>query len=187
MLFRSIFITAYSLFDYAYEAVKMGAYDYILKPVNADDVGKAIQRCKEQAETEAQLKAVAPMAETLAENTSGDRMGLLMANVQNYLQHNYMLYDGSLATISHILRIDPSYFSMLFKKSFGVNFVDYLTELRIEAAKDLLRDPFLTTAEVAGRVGYESANYFARVFKKNTGLTPTEFRRNRKKAVEEEV
>ena len=66
---------------------------------------------------------------------------------------------------------------MLFKKSVGVNFVDYLTELRINAAKDLLKDPFLTMSEVASMVGYESANYFTRVFKKNTGITPTEYRR----------
>lgn len=173
------FVTAYSLFEYAYEAVKMSAYDYILKPVNPDDVERSVRRCIRQIETERQLKEMAPMAESLAASASYDRTALLMDNVKKYLQHNYMLYGVSLDSISDILNINSSYFSQLFKKSFGVNFVDYLTELRINAAKELLKDPFLTMAEVAEMVGYESPNYFTRVFKKNTGITPTEYRRTR--------
>lgn len=66
---------------------------------------------------------------------------------------------------------------MMFKKYFGVNFVDYLTEIRINAARELLADPFLTTAEAGMMAGYENPNYFTRVFKKSTGMTPTEYRR----------
>ena len=172
-----IFVTAYSLFQYAYEAVKMGAYDYILKPVNPDDVARAVRSCINRAETEEELKAMAPMAETLTVGASVDKTVLLMENVKKYLRHNYMLYDVSLDSISDILHINASYLSMLFKKSVGVNFVDYLTTLRIQAAKALLSDPFLSAAEIANMVGYESPNYFTRVFKKNTGLTPTEYRR----------
>ena len=117
------------------------------------------------------------MAETLTVGASVDKTVLLMENVKKYLQHNYMLYDVSLDSISDILHINASYLSMLFKKSVGVNFVDYLTTLRIQAAKALLSDPFLSAAEIANMVGYESPNYFTRVFKKNTGLTPTEYRR----------
>ncbi|MBR1565610.1 MAG: response regulator [Oscillospiraceae bacterium] len=174
---RVIFVTAYSLFQYAYEAVKMGAYDYILKPVNPPDVVRSVRRCIEQTQTEEELKAMAPVAESLSGASSHDKTAPLMANVKNYLQHNYMLYDVSLDSISDILNINASYFSMLFKRFFGVNFVDYLTGLRIGAARDLLSDPFLTTAEVANMVGYESPNYFTRVFKKVTGMTPTEYRR----------
>lgn len=176
---KLIFVTAYSLFTYAYEAVKMGACDYILKPVNPDDVIRTVRRCIDQAETEEELKALAPMAETLSDSASYDKTTLLMANVKKYLQHNYMLYDVSLDSISNILNINASYFSMLFKKSFGANFVDYLTDLRISAAKELLADPFLAAAEIANMVGYESPNYFTRVFKKTTGMTPTEYRKFR--------
>ncbi len=176
---RLIFVTAYSLFNYAYEAVKMGAYDYILKPVDPADVVRTVRRCIDQTETEKELKAMTPVAETLGDSASHDKTTLLIANVKKYLQHNYMLYGVSLDSISDILNINSSYFSMLFKKSCGVNFVDYLTELRINAAKDLLADPFLAASEVANMVGYESPNYFTRVFKKTTGMTPTEYRRLR--------
>ena len=175
---KIIFVTAYSLFDYAYEAVKMGAYDYILKPISPEDVTKAVLRCMKQVETQAQLMTLTPLAETLDENAPHDKTTLLMANVRKYLQHNYMLTDVSLDSISEILNINSSYLSMLFKKSFGVNFVDYLTDLRIRAAKELLADPLLSTAEVARLAGYENPNYFTRVFKKTTGMTPTEYRRS---------
>ena len=143
------------------------------------DVIRTVRRCIDQAETEEELKALAPMAETLSDSASYDKTTLLMANVKKYLQHNYMLYDVSLDSISDILNINASYFSMLFKKSFGANFVDYLTDLRISAAKELLADPFLAAAEIANMVGYESPNYFTRVFKKTTGMTPTEYRKLR--------
>jgi len=91
---------------------------------------------------------------------------------------NYMMYDISLDSVSAILNLSSAYFSTLFKRTFHVNFLDYLTELRMEAAKELLADPLRSTAEVANMVGYESANYFTRAFKKKVGMTPTDYRRS---------
>lgn len=66
-----------------------------------------------------------------------------------------------------------------------MNFLDCLTELRINAAKELLTDPFRSSAEVASMVGYEDASYFARAFKKRTGETPTQYRRRVSKKIGE--
>lgn len=172
---KLIFITAYGVFTYAQEAVKLGACDYILKPVQAQEVLRSVERAIGQAESHRQLEALAPEVSEMA--VSGDKTNALMSRVQKYLQHNYMLCDISLDSVSAILGINASYFSALFKRSMGVNFVDYLTDLRMQAARDLLTDPLRSTAEVAGLVGYENANYFTRAFKKKTGMTPTEFRR----------
>lgn len=171
---RIIFITAYPLFTYAHEAVKLGACDYILKPVHTDDVERSVRRAVNQTETHRQLEE---MASASLDSSTYDKTTILMGKVKTYLQHNYMMYDISLDSVSAILDINASYFSAQFKRAFGVNFVDYLTDLRINAAKELLQDPFHATAEVAGMVGYESPNYFARAFKKKTGMTPTEYRR----------
>lgn len=174
---KVIFITAYSLFSYAHEAVRLGACDYILKPVNADDVERAVRRATAQAETHRQLADMAPAGQPPETEAASDKAALLMTKVKRYLENNYMLYDISLDSVSAIVNINASYISAQFKRCFGVNFVDYLTELRINAAKELLSDPLRSTAEVSGLVGYESANYFARAFKKKTGMTPTEYRR----------
>ena len=175
---KIIFITAYSLFTYAQEAIKLGVCDYILKPVDPDDVERAVRRAAAQADAARQLASMAGDEKLLEQPDSGDKTAVLMGKVKKYLQHNYMLYDISLDSVSAILNLNASYFSALFKRTFGVNFLDYLTELRMDAARALLRDPLRSTAEVAGMVGYESANYFTRAFKKKVGMTPTEFRRH---------
>ncbi len=175
---KIIFVTAYSLFEYAHEAVKLGACDYILKPVEADDVERAVRRAAAQSEAQRQLEAVAASSADLLDSAdSYDKTNLLMGKVKKYLQYNYMACDISLDSVSAILNLNSAYFSTLFKRTFGVNFLDYLTELRMEAAKNLLADPLRSTAEVAGMVGYESANYFTRAFKKKVGMTPTDYRR----------
>lgn len=171
---KLIFITAYSLFTYAQEAVKLGACDYILKPPEDREVEAAICRAIGQTETQRQL------VEAGRENAAGDKTALMISRVQRYLRHNYMRFDISLDTVSDLLGLNASYFSTVFKRSMGVNFIDYLTDLRVNAAKELLSDPLRPTGEVAGMVGYESANYFTRAFKKKTGMTPTEYRRTRK-------
>lgn len=165
---KVIFITAYSLFSYAHEAVKLGASDYILKPVNPEEVEKSIRHAYAQLETTKQL------AEVATEEPEGDA---LMNKVKHYLKYNYMLYDISLDSVSRIANMAPAYFSSRFKKCFGVNFVDYVTELRMRAAQELLQDPLRATSEIAGLVGYDSASYFTRAFKKYTGMTPTDYRR----------
>lgn len=175
---KVIFITAYSLFTYAHEAVKLGACDYILKPVDPNDVERAVRRAAAQADAARQLAVIASDEKLLEQPDSGDKAAVLMGKVKKYLQHNYMLYDISLDSVSAILNLNASYFSSLFKRTFGVNFLDYLTELRMDAARELLRDPLRSTAEVAGMVGYENANYFTRAFKKKVGMTPTDFRRH---------
>lgn len=178
---KVIFVTAYSLFQYAHEAVRLGASDYLLKPADPNELEKTLRRVISQIETERQLAVLAPSATARPGGTStppdaADQTGQLMAHVKKYLEDNYM-YDLSLDSLSEILKISPSYFSVLFKRYLHVNFVDYLTELRMNAARELLRDPLRATAEVAGMVGYEDANYFTKAFKKKTGMTPTQYRR----------
>ncbi len=185
---RVIFVTAYSLFQYAHEAVHLGACDYLLKPVDPDELEASIRRAMRQIETERKLSALAPVQpepveepEQAAEVEDGEnsQTALVMAHVRRYLEDNYM-FDLSLDSVGEILHMSPAYLSAQFKKYQKMNFLDCLTELRINAAKELLADPFRSSAEVASMVGYEDASYFARAFKKRTGMTPTQYRRQAK-------
>lgn len=191
---KVIFITAYSLFQYAHEAVHLGACDYLLKPVDPDEVEAAIRRAIRQIEAgrklaslAAETPAVEPENEDEMETTEGenDRNALVMSHVRKYMEDNYM-FDLSLDSVSEILHISPAYLSAQFKKYQKMNFLDCLTELRINAAKQLLQDPFRSAAEVASMVGYEDSSYFARAFKKRTGMTPTQFRKESAKQAREE-
>ena len=179
---KVIFVTAYGLFQYAYEAMRLGACGYILKPVVPDEAEASIRRALAQIEAERKLTALAPAAveQAPADDEDADlpntQMGQLMAQVKKYLRENYM-YELSLDSVGDILHISPAYLSTQFKKYLHVGFLDYLTEVRMQAACELLADPLRPTAEVAGMVGYVDASYFARAFKKKTGLTPTQYRR----------
>ena len=184
---RVIFVTAYSLFRYAHEAVHLGACDYLLKPVDPDELEASIRRAMRQVEAERKLEELATAkalpepqdagaapAEDAADEDSPAAM--VMAQVRRYLEDNYM-FDLSLDSVGEILHISPAYLSAQFKKYQKMNFLDCLTELRINAAKKLLADPLRSTAEVASMVGYDDSSYFARAFKKRTGMTPTQYRR----------
>ncbi len=95
---------------------------------------------------------------------------------KEYIRNNYMNPIG-LEEISAQLGFNLSYFSVLFKKETGKNFVEYLTEVRIANAKELLRETSLSIAEICTRVGYLDQKHFIATFKKYAGIKPGEFRK----------
>lgn len=94
---------------------------------------------------------------------------------KNYINRNYH-NDISLDDVSMELDISPYYFSKLFKEQTEENFIDYLTRIRIQKAKELLIHSKLSVREIGSSVGYQDPNYFSRIFKKNVGMTPTEYK-----------
>ncbi len=103
----------------------------------------------------------------------------LVQRAREYINENYQR-DLSLDELSKELDISPYYFSKLFKEETGSNFLEYLTGLRIGRAKELLKDQTLSMKEICAQVGYSDPNYFSRIFKKNVGYTPTEYREREK-------
>lgn len=99
----------------------------------------------------------------------------LVVRAQEYIRENYQR-DLSLDEVSRQLDLSPYYFSKLFKEETGCNFVEYVTRLRIKKAKELLAGGDCSVKEVCLEVGYGDPNYFSRIFKKNVGVTPTEYR-----------
>ena len=178
---KIIFITAFPLFSYAQEALKLGASDYILKPVNRDDLLLAVKRAMGQLDVQKQLSQV--VSKINKEDKNDEQENVLIQQVRRYLEHNYMKIDISLDSIAEMIKLNPTYFSALFKKESGVNFLDYLSDLRINAAKEYLRDPLKGASEIASLVGYDSAGYFTRAFKKRTGMTPTDYRKSIKRNI----
>lgn len=103
----------------------------------------------------------------------------LVQRAKEYINGNYKK-DLSLDELSKELDISPYYFSKLFKEETGSNFVEYLTGLRMGRAKEMLKDESLSMKEICTEIGYSDPNYFSRIFKKNVGLTPTEYREREK-------
>ena len=102
----------------------------------------------------------------------------LIKDIKLYIQNN-ISNQISLNSISEYFHLNLFYVSHLFKKETNMNFIDYVTGLRIEKAKELLTNQQLKIYEIALSVGYEDQRYFSQIFKKYTGYTPVEFRNKR--------
>ncbi len=99
----------------------------------------------------------------------------VVETAKEYIQNNYSK-DISLDDVSRTVNISPYYFSKIFKEETGGGFVEYLTGIRIEKAKELLNTTEYSIKEICSMVGYADPNYFSRSFKKNVGVTPTEYK-----------
>ena len=101
----------------------------------------------------------------------------LISEALIYINNNYDK-DISLDGVAKEINMSYHYFSKFFKDAVGKNFIDYLTDLRIEKSKELLKDVSLSIKSICYNVGYSDPNYFSKIFKKTTGITPTEYRAN---------
>ncbi len=97
----------------------------------------------------------------------------------SYVKQN-LKEDLSVAMMAGYLHMSESYFSHLFKSEMGISFIEYVNQLRIENAKDLLDNTELRIGAIACEVGVPNANYFSILFKKITGLSPNEYRMGKK-------
>ena len=96
-----------------------------------------------------------------------------------YLKDNYRDPSLNLTDAASIVGLNEKYFSVKFKKETGITFVEYLTDIRMEAAKKLLKNTNMRLADISDAVGYKSVEHFGRSFKKRVGMTPREYERER--------
>lgn len=101
----------------------------------------------------------------------------VMNKIRSYLDEHFADLDLSLSVLSEKFNINKNNVSRLFKEEYGDTFMDYVTMLRIKHAKGLLEDSTLTIQEIAERTGYRHSISLIRSFKKVTGITPGEFRK----------
>lgn len=104
-----------------------------------------------------------------------DNVGNITKKAKEYIKLNYKK-QINLEDVSQSINVSSQYLSRLFKAETGENFIDYLTSIRIEKAKDLLQKTDMSIKEICFQIGYSDPNYFSRLFKKMLGLTPTEYK-----------
>ena len=169
-----IFITAFDEFNYAKRAISVHALEYLLKPVSeaelVTNLEEAIWLTERTEKKKPLLKAV--LRENYHENI---KMNAVADNIRNFITQHYK-EDISLQDVAGSMNYSEAYFCKIFKQCFDKSFLVYLTEYRAEKAKVLLADMMINIKDVSTEVGYRDSNYFARVFKRSTGMTPTEYR-----------
>ncbi len=177
-----IFLTAFDEFRYAKRAISVKALDYLLKPGKDEELVAALeegiriaeQNEKPRGEKEADLSE--NQDQTEPEEIVGNlRMQAVAESIRNYIDAHYM-EEISLQTMAGAMNYSDAYFCKIFKQCFDKSFILYLSEYRIEKAKQLLSDMASNVKDISIQVGYRDANYFAKVFKRMVGITPTEYR-----------
>ena len=113
------------------------------------------------------------MKENGVEEPARDR--LVIGQAKAYIAENYSK-KISLDEICRNLYLSTTYFSFIFKKETGQNYMEYLTGIRMEKAKELLGTTTKKVYEIAGDVGYSDYKYFTAQFKKYTGMSPKDYR-----------
>ena len=108
---------------------------------------------------------------------AGARMLRIRAEIERYLQEHYA-EDLSIKRVAQEMHYSEPYFSKLFSRCFHKNFVTFLTDIRMQAARDMLSNSMANVRDVSAAVGFADANYFAKVFRKAYGISPTEYRRH---------
>jgi len=167
---RIIIVSGYSEFEYARRAIELGVDEYILKPVDVEGLREALRRVRIKLESSA--------GQVDAEFGSGIRTGEveLVKAVGLYLQENYR-QPYSLERLASTFGCKVAYLLRLYSKATGSTPTRDLIRLRIEKAKRLLvGHPHLEVKQVAASVGYDDPLYFSRLFKRETGTTPSAFK-----------
>lgn len=190
----AIILTAYDEFDYARQAISAHVLDYLLKPGSDEElsaaVEEALQLLKEQDQRKALEKKYNEKDDTENEESFEEekqdkmkeeviqdnvRIRAITGEILEYIQQNYQR-DISLQDISGALGYSEAYFCKIFRQCFAKSFTGFLTEYRIQMAKSLLADMKINIKDISMQVGIRDSNYFARIFKRYVGSTPSEYR-----------
>lgn len=182
-----IFLTAFDEFSYAKRAISVRALDYLLKPTDDKElqavVEEAIQLTHRQEDQKfqaaynlAKKDVQSDKLEHDGEESQGSiRLSAASEKIRQYIEEHYQ-EDISLQDLAGAMDYSDAYFCKIFKQCFDKSFIVYLTELRVEKAATLLEDAMVNIKDVSSRVGYRDSNYFAKVFKRIKGTTPSEYR-----------
>jgi two-component system response regulator YesN len=165
-----IVISGHDEFIYAKEAIRYGALDYLLKPVDRVELANILNRVKEECGIVTQILDV-----NKEEGERAEKGRLLIRQVKELVNHS-LEQDISLQFLADRVYLHPKYLSDIFKRETGQNLSDYVTEKRMEKAKRLLKTTTLKIADISIMCGFANHKYFASIFKHQTGSTPTEFR-----------
>ena len=172
-----IVISGYNEFEYAQKAIKMDVLDYILKPIDDDElhdaVQRAVERLKEQGKREKENIADTNNKK-LQVDYSENNLNAHLRQAMQYVQMHYST-DLSVRNVARYLNISESYLTKLFKIEINLTFVEYLTRVRIRKSLEWMKDKNMPIYEIAEKVGYRDYSNFSSTFKKYMGIGPKDY------------
>ena len=162
----TMILSGYDEFKYCQQALRLGAKEYLLKPVRSSDILQMVNRAADELFGAQECEKTEPPEE------KNHLVELAKEYVEEHYYQNLMLAD-----VAQKVGISAGYLSTLFQRQLSKGFVDYLNEIRIEHACTYLQQNYLKTYEIAYKVGFKDEKYFSKVFKKIKGQSPSEYRK----------
>ncbi|MDO4343379.1 MAG: response regulator [Eubacteriales bacterium] len=181
--YQSLLYRQYLIMDLYFTASDFLS-DLKIDPENLSEECRDINKIVMQADSPESIRELMGRLFTetmkLRDQNSMKRYGIVLEEARAFIRENYQREDMSLNTVASRVNISPSYFSAIFSAETGQTFVEYLTQVRLEKAKELLMCSSLRTAEIGYEVGYRDSHYFSYIFKKVVGCSPKEYKNRRK-------
>lgn len=165
---KVVLVSGYAEFDYAQKAIRMGAVDYLLKPVEAETFAKVLENLEKMLD-----ECGGKQEEQPGEMLNPSALENIVEEIQSRYNENI-----TLTGFSEKHNISAGHLSNLLKERLGMSFSEYITAKRVQKAKELLADERLSVEKVANEVGYKDYFYFTKVFKKAVGISPSKYRKN---------
>lgn len=180
---KIVLLSGYKEFEYAKTAISLGVSEYLLKPVDMNELTGLLKKLKKQLDRE---HGVNDMNEGLVPGEKSDGIGqhqnftdvkysFAVQKTIDYIRKHYP-EKLTLHDVAENVQLSEGYLCARFSRETGKGFLEFLNEVRIEQAKILLKQTNLKVYEIAEKVGYSNTKYFTDVFKKITGMTPLKFK-----------
>lgn len=173
-----LIMSGYADFNYAQQAIKLGVVDYLLKPIDKEQLVQTVQRALHLHEQQRRIQAMQDIVDPKLvdirerrEQQDNTPIGEALAYIETHLGEPMTMRE-----LAGSLHLNSSYFSVLFKEQVGLNFSEYLMRKRVQRAKELLVQTNLPVSEIAERVGYQTDKYFIKVFKSLENISPSKYR-----------
>lgn len=179
-----VIISGYAEFEYAQQAVKLHAYDYLLKPIKEEELKRVLENFQAHQREEAASQGISGTDDLRSSEENGSRRnGTSMGEMSTIdrvvadMREHYT-EDISLTHLADKYNISTGRLSTMIKEELQMNYSDYIASLRIQRAKELLQNEVLSIQEIAEQVGYNDYFYFTKVFKKVQGISPSKYRKS---------
>jgi len=171
-----IVLTAYEVFEYARQAVENHVLCYLVKPIDWAVLERHIRDLSMTQKVHVDVAEILERYSGLYAHIARDDLSHALGKIMKYIRQNFTK-NISLLQLSIYSGLSENYICALFKKELGITFLDYVYELRLKCAMELLlTDEGKTIQEIAKRVGYHSDRQFFRIFRDHLGMPPQKFR-----------
>ncbi len=165
---KFIVVSGYDSFSYAHQALRCGAIDYLLKPIEEKSLNAAIEKALSLIDPE---EGSGHDTETVKNLSSDD----IIQDIREYIESNYC-QNFKLSVFEEKYHFSSAYLTKLFRSVHGYSIYEYMLKLRMERAKELLENSDIKILDIAERLGYTDNHYFSKAFKNYYDVSPSQYR-----------